>query len=352
MKFSLEMGNYSSIYKLAMVAFSALVIQSCGKKEPLVVDNGQIIIKPYSLYVVDTFGQIINTNDGNTYRTSFDPSGLPGRAIATSGENIIWAQSTGLWSMDQQDKPSLQFNPIKISISPIAFNQSMILDVPDQHRIYMAGNQGKGVIYSDSNGKEGTWKVDNAFSPTLPGNVLMTSFALLDDGAVAGYDYVNNRTFIKPGIDDFWQEKKNTNLPAGGKFFISHLRNTLVAADSSGAKGIFYSEDKGDTWKAYTGLPTGAKVLCMQPIFGQSLLVGTVKDGLFRLPLNSTVLEKANQGIDQGATIRGIASKSNLYKNDRIVQLVYLATDKGIYRSQDLGITWFLAKPDNAVLIY
>lgn len=352
MKFSSEMGNHSSIYKLALVAFSALVIQSCGKREPLVVDNGQIIIKPYSLYIVDTFGQITNTNDGNTYRTVFDPSGLPGRAIATSGENVIWAQSNGLWSLDHKDNTTLQFNPIRIDISPIAFNQSMVLDVPDQHRIYMAGNQGKGVIYSDSNGKANTWKVDNAFSPTLSGSVLMTSFALLDDGAVAGYDYVNNRTFIKSDVNAFWEEKKNTGLPTGGKFFISHLRNTLVAADSSGAKGIFFSEDKGNSWKPYTGLPTGAQVLCMQPVFGQALLVGTVRDGLFRLPLNSTNLEGVNSGLDAGAVIRGIASKSNLYKNDRIVELVYLATDKGIYRSLDIGVTWFLAKPDNSVLIY
>lgn len=301
------MHRFSTIYKLAVLALLVIVI-GCGKREAPDFNN-QIITKPYSLYVVDSFGEVLVTNDGEVFKSIFDPSGEPGRAIATSGENVIWAQRTnGFHAKDSKDLDKLQFNLIREDISALAFNQSMILDVPDYSRVYMAGNQGRGIIYSDSAGKPGTWRVDNGFNPVIDGSIIITSFTQTDDGKIWAYDFLNNRLFYKTGANVLWEEKPH-DLPTGGKFFISHIQNTLVAGDSTGVNGVYFSNNMGANWTAYTGIPAGAKILCMQPAFKQTLLVGTATDGLFRLPLNSTQFEQSNQGLDANASIRGLAAK-------------------------------------------
>lgn len=333
------MSKFSSYCKLAAVA--ALFVMGCKREAPDF--NNQIINKPYSLYLVDSFGEVYLTNDGEKFQTLFSPQGEPGRAIATSGENVIWAQrSNGFWARDTGDIDKLQFNPIRMAISAVAFNQSMVLNVPDHKMIYMASNLGRGVIFSDSNGVDGTWRVDNSWDQAITGDILITSFTQLDNGKVIAYDFLHNRIFNKANATDVWYEKTINGLPAG-KFFISHIQNRIVAADSSGTSGIYYSDDLGENWTAYTGLPAGAQVLCMEPAFRQTLIVGTSNHGVFRLPLNSTNFESANVGIDRGASIQGIAAKSNFYKNDKTAEYLYLATTKGLYRSQDVGRTWFIA---------
>src|SRR5690606_29818432 len=113
-----------SIYKLSLIALTALVLQSCEKREPPVFDNDKIITKPYTLYIVDSFGRVWNTNDGQTYKSVFGAPGPSGRAIATAGENVIWAQlNNGLWGSDNTDEDKIQFNLIKMEISAVAFNQ-------------------------------------------------------------------------------------------------------------------------------------------------------------------------------------------------------------------------------------
>lgn len=346
------MSKFSSYCKLAAVA--ALFVMGCKREAPDF--NNQIINKPYSLYVVDSFGEVSVTNDGEKFQTLFSPNGEPGRAIATSGENVIWAQRTNaFWAPDSGDVTKLQFNPIRMAISAVAFNQSMIQDVRDQNVIYMASNLGRGVIVSNENGKDNSWKIDNSWDVNITGDILITSFTQLDNGKVMAYDYLHNRIFNKTGVNGVWNEEVINGLPNTGKFFISHIQNRVVAADSTGINGAFYSDDLGKNWNAYSGLPTGAQVLCMEPAFRQTLLIGTAGHGVYRLPLNSTTFEAANTGIDRDASIRGIAAKSNYYKNDKVMEYVYIATTKGLYRSQDVGRSWFLSfyeKKHGFVLAY
>jgi hypothetical protein len=355
MKFSTEMRNLSVVCKLVAIMLLAAAVQSC-KKRRNDIDNNQIISKPYSLFVADSSGRIENTNDGNQFKVAFGAPGNPVRAMSSSGENLVWVgQIDAFVATNKQLQPgnNLNFNPINQPTSPVAQWQSMILNVPDyNNRIYLAGNTGKGIIYSDSNGKIGTWKVDGSFNPSISGNIAVTSYTQLANGTVLAFDHINTRIFTKTGKDVLWEEVIINDLPKSGKFFISHIENTVVAGDSSGANGIWYSTNNGANWKQYNGLPTGAQVMCMLAPFERVLLVGTAGNGMFRLPLNSDTFEPSDNGLNSVINIRGIAAKNDVYKNGEVSEYVYLATDFGLYRSMDIGKNWILMKPGNYVAIY
>ncbi len=344
------MRSISNIYKLAVVVLFALGLHSCKKAENN-IDNNQIVIKPYSVFAVDSNGYLEKTNNGDNWEIIKANGGNAGRALATSGENVIWVleDQVALVSTGNTN----QFNGIKhYGPNPDpALNQSMIINVPEHGRIYMSGNDGKGIIYSDSNGKRGTWYIDAAFAPNAP-FVRITSFAYLNNGHLAAYDYVNQKLFIKVARDTFWAEVPALNgLPAGGKFFLASFNNKLVLADSTGTNGLYYSNDEGNNWTQYQGIPGDAVINCMKSAFGQFLLVGTAQYGIFRVG-NDGVFRAVNNGFTSGANIRNITAKDNIYKNEQTVQYMYAATDKGIFRSIDRGENWILVKPGNYVLIY
>jgi hypothetical protein len=89
----------------------------------------------------------------------------------------------------------------------------------------------------------------------------------------------------------------------------------------------------------------------MRAAFGQVLLVGTSQYGMFRVG-NGTIFEQVNNGLESNLIVRNITANSDIYKNKAIKQYVYIATNKGIFRSLDLGANWIMVKPDNTVLIY
>ncbi|WP_276132950.1 hypothetical protein [Polluticoccus soli] len=355
MKFS-SMRNISVVYKLAAAAFLAFTAQSC-KKPNNGIDNNQIISKPYSLFLADSSGQIEYTNDGDNWRTAFGSNGSIIRAMSFSDTNLIVAVGSDAFvaaGKELKGGDNYNFNPISGSVSA-AINtpwQSMMLNVPEHDRIYMAGNVPGGVIYSDSSGKRNTWQKDPNWGSVSP-LPIVTSFTRLADGKVVGFDHTGSRIFFKTGRDAAWQETKPmAGLPTGGKFFLSHVNNTVVLADSTGTNGVWYSNNLGANWDKYTDLPAGAQVTCMTAPFERLLLVGTAAHGIYMVPLNSTQFQNVSAGLNQSINVRSLSAKSDFYKNNRVLEYVYAATDFGLYRSMDIGRNWILVRKGNFVSVY
>src|SRR5690606_17055033 len=99
--------------------------QSCKKSNG--IDNNSVIKKPYALYVGANSGDLLNTNDGEKYKTIFAADKYPYRAIVTSGENIVFVKA----NVHVSENNGRNFNPTYTGFatpSYIAPWQQMILN--------------------------------------------------------------------------------------------------------------------------------------------------------------------------------------------------------------------------------
>ncbi len=341
------MRSISNVCVLTLAGFLAFAAQGC-KKRSNGIDNNQIITKPYSLYYGDTTGVLFNTNDGvSIKRLVFSADGSPTRAIATAGNNIIMVKRDVYYSSDN----GRNFN-ISTNSGSLAYGQSIILNVPDWKRVYLAGNIAQGVLYSDSNGTVGTWKV--AGDPAFNGNQPITSLTRLKNNNLIAFSNGDRKTYVLNSLQNQWSAVNpgGSPLPNNGFFFITHINNTVVAGDVTGANGVWYSTNDGADWQQYVGLPADCRVKSMCSPFDETLLIGTEGYGVFKLDPSGNQVRQSNSGLLSNMIIAGMAVKDDVYKNGAIKQYVYLSTNKGLFRSEDIGVTWVMIRPGNYVTAY
>lgn len=356
------MHNRFSGYKLALIGLLSVAFGSCERSNGIV--NNNVIIKPFGLFVSDNAGLLYNSNDGSDYSLYWTKSndGVPMRAITTAANNVIFVKGNAFVSTDD----GKQFNSMDPSglTQPapmgLALNQSMIIYPRGFERVYMAGNVGGGLMYSDSNGKINTWRADGNVEPALIANPPLTvaSYTQLKNNQLWALDPVNKRLLLKPSKTDKWSEPTGQQISLGGSssFYLSHFANTLIIADYNGT-GVWYSTNNGSSWTQYTGLPANTSYTYVAAPFEQTLLVGTEKMGIYRYDPTTNSFQSANTGIESGTTIRSITAKDRLYKTEEQntpsnMNWIFLATSTGVYRSQNNGQDWFLVKRGEFTAIY
>ncbi len=337
-----SMDNRKVIYKLGIVLGLAFSAGAC-KPTYNEIDNNSVVSKPYVLYVGDTFGAIYKTNDGLNFQTVFGADNYPVISMVTSGKNFLYIKNN-VHIIENLGQAGSATNPTFISGGSFdGYGESIIINVPNfNNRVYLGAVGPKGLMYNDSNGRPGisysNWK--NVNDETIPAGSVFTSFTILDNGLLIGYDDVNKRTFKLTGTNVQWQQTTGAQLPSAGRFFLSHMGNTLLAADMTGANGVYYSTNDGNSWSQYTGIPNTVKILSMCGGFGQTVLVGTNGGGVYRLPVGATKFVTANIGMPKNAFVKSLSEKYDYYKNNTSKKYIYAATDQGLYRSQDLGENW------------
>jgi hypothetical protein len=340
-------GKCYSFFLLPLTA--ALAFSSCKKIDG--IDNNKVIRTPYSVILGQVNGEVDKTNDGVTYNRLFTYDGVPARAITISGDNIIFIKtvlrvSTNNghdWNTVAGSGPG---NPIP-SIPPTAKWASMILDVPGD-RLYAASTKGVGVEVSMNNGL--TWGPESR-----AGIGTSASFTQTSDGAVYGMDAAGTNIYKLPNVNSAWtQVSPATGLPAGNNWYLASpsIATTLIAADYTGANGVYYSGDGGLTWLAYTGLPANQEVLSCAAPLGQVVLAGTDSAGVYRLDPSSGKFSPSNNGLKSFTSVYGIVGKQDIYKNGVIKRYVYIATNNGLYRSEDLGLNWVQMFPYDLRCLY
>ena len=203
------------------------------------------------------------------------------------------------------------------------------------NRLYLASTRGYGVLISDDHGV--TWQEDNLVdTDNILGPFNPSSFAQLKSGNLFAFSNGSQKLYKRTSKTDRWHEVSTTGLPLH-TYFLSHQNDALIAADVTGIAGVYYSNDNGQNWYAYTGLPTGAPVYAAYAPFERSLLVGTSL-GVYRLQSGSFVA--SNNGLDAHTIVYSITGKTDIYKNGVIKEYVYIATSTGLYRSEDEGQNW------------
>lgn len=339
----------SKVYLLPLLLFTAitgtLVGSGCRKENG--IDNNSVIRTPYGVYFSDRLGALYGTNDGKTYKSVFPTDGYTSRTtLCTSGENILWVKKNLHLSEDN----GLNFNQPKVNsayITPptgLRWN-SIMLDVPRFGTVYAANaNSGTGVASSRDNGV--TWSDD---APLFSG-VTIQSFTQTKNGNVYAIDNTGGLIYEKTAQLSPWtQVTVAAPLPAGS-YQLSHFNNALVAADATGANGIWYSNNGGQNWDQYVGMPTNQEIFSVNAPFDQVLLAGCDSAGVFRLNGNSFV--PSNNGLTPFTKVYGIVGKQDMYKNDKVIQYVYIATSNGLFRSEDLGQNWTLVRAGDYRAIY
>jgi photosystem II stability/assembly factor-like uncharacterized protein len=164
----------------------ALGFQACKKSNG--IDNNIEIQKPYSLYIGTEQGALLNTNSGDSFKTVFPADGYASRALVTSASNIIWVKG----NVHLSENNGKNFNPtytkqndFYLSVKPYFPWEPLILSATDQNRVYLCSKEGRGIVYSEDNGK--TWKVETLFDQYLLANVF-TSFTQTSDGKIYAHN--------------------------------------------------------------------------------------------------------------------------------------------------------------------
>jgi len=331
------MRRYNQLYKLAFAFFALTLAQSCKKSNG--IDNNTVIKKPYGLYIGTNSGDLIKTNDGLNFSTVFGADRIPYRAILTAGPtNLLIVKS----NVHLSENGGRNFNPVYTQYPAPDFMakwNSMILNVEGHGRIYLSSIDPatKGIVYSEDNGKK--WLPDDNWDEGLIGGGI-TSFAQLKNGALFAFGDANDSLYLRNDKEDSWSHyPTNVTHPAGFSY-LSRFNNTLLLTDYNGVEGVHYSNDSGKTWTKYQGLPANVKLYATHAPFDRVLLVGTDSMGVYRL--ENGIFVPANNGLETYTTVYAIAGEEDVYKNGVEKKYIYIATDKGLYRSDDMGFSWAL----------
>jgi hypothetical protein len=316
---------------------SLVAFQGCKKESSIGIDNDKVVKTPYSLYVANDEGWLINSNDGETYSSIFPPDGYAPTLIVTSGSNLLFLKA----NLHMSSNNGKNFNPVFTSVRKFPW-QTMAYDFRSHNKMYITSNAAaNGVSMSEDNGK--TWKEDVAWEPNIPPVFTISSFSGLGNGVLFAYSNVNNVMFRKDNGGANWRPVTMEGLfPVDGtEFFLSSNANTLFLTDYNGIGGVWYSEDEGLHWYRFgqAALPKYHHWNCAaSPTGGRSFLVGTDSMGVYRVDGNNFV--SATVGLEKNTTVYSMTVKKNIYKNDVTRAYVFIATNKGVYRSEDNGQTW------------
>jgi hypothetical protein len=334
--------------KLSIIALMAVAAQSCKKENG--IDNNNVIQRPYALYVSDSTGNIYKTNDGNNYKTIFPGDGNPLRAITTSKQNLVFVKGMTVFLSTNEGKT---FNPIKQTLVQVPSGirwQNFILDIPQLNRLYISNTLGIIGKISQSPQNGVYFELDTSYTE-VDTPYLVESFAFTNNQILYGYSssgskFGVSKFFYKAGKDAKWKPMV-TDLPSPHSFYLTAWGNKIVATDYDGVKGALHSSDTGKTFVAFTGLPS-AKLLSTYSAHDK-LLVGTQGNGIYLY--DGATFVPSNSGIDAKTSVYGIVAKDNYYKNKATKKFFYIATNTGIYKSEDLAKSWIKVKTGDYRLI-
>ncbi|MCB0698544.1 MAG: hypothetical protein H6551_03420 [Chitinophagales bacterium] len=334
---------------ITCVALVAFTLQSCKKSNGII--NDSVISKPYSVHFSDTSGNMFYTNDGeNFYNIAFG-GGSRVDAIFGVGDYLMkrLKGSNQLFVSDGKQGKNVNFNPTLNNLAGGSFGNSAVLTVDGYvdllgqkvNRVFACTDL--GVQYNDSNARNKTrW---TPVGDTMTG-VTKTSLAQTKNRRIYAFDDGTKAVHVKaePNHNSLWSARGT--VPCDGQAFIIAKGDDVVAVCIAGTDVGKMWISKNDAW-SFDALPqitnggtTITDVTTAIGGFGKVLIACTKDNGIWRLDGNG-IWNWASSGLATGTHVYSITQKNNIYKNDRINDYIYIATNTGIYRSDDLGQNWF-----------
>lgn len=346
----------------AAVALTA-TLQSCKRENG--IDNNNVLQVPYALYAADAQGGILKTNDGQVFTSTFPGDGRPIRALATSQKNVLIIKDSLFFVSMDNGFSFLPFTIDKYRLpGGIFWQQFFLLNTKKDNRIYLPtyiSKYGLNVVFSDDNGTGRYFYTDTVWNKKNTDTAsFFNSFTETDNGYVYAYSNAGSRNnpaqrlYVKKSKDSSWQSVTTNLAPdgsisAGDSFYLSHIGNTLIAASYRSNQGVWFSVNDGATFKKYGGVPDELIIYDTRAAFDKVMLATNMGVYLFG---DNNSFAMSNSGLDAKTVAYSIATKENVYKNGVVKNYVFIATNTGIYRSEDKGRTWVKAKPGDYRLVY
>jgi hypothetical protein len=330
-----------SLQILCLIGFLA-GIQSCGTKNNP-INNSNTITLPYVLWAGTEYGNVYKTNDGVSFDRFVNGGSAFMNSIWSIDSNILYITTKASVGKGTVSADKF-FGQVIPTFDPVWRNNSIIVNSFQNSaaynssikRMYICGRNIDKLYQNDSNATIVNWKASN-FS-TAPG-VLKTVVCASD-----GIDYCMSelRKIFKrtPGATSFVAVTPNTTFyKAGavpGDLFFS-TNNARLIANPVKADSILYSDDQGVSWKYFTGMPS-KKILMAKQLPNGQYFTSLDSAGLYRL--EGTNFVQQSGGLPYQARIWDIAIKTNVYRSGASSSTFYLATNMGLYKSENDAKDW------------
>lgn len=330
---------HSSFLKLSLSIGLLAGLYSCEKYSSLGEDNNKVVRTPYGLYMGAEDGSIIHSNNGIDFNIKFPTDGYPISHIMASGENLFIIKA----KLHKSNNEGKSFNATFEDYELYPW-ESMMLSSIHQDRIYIAGKFGRGIIYSDDAGETWQEEEEDYLPENLPPSYKISSYAELGNGTIFAYSNKSNLLLKKVNNDEAWEPVTSEGFfpVTGTNYYLTSNATHIFLVDYNGRGGAWYSEDEGNFWTRIEQgeLPTRIKYnAAVSGGYGSTLVIGTDKGSYFN---DNGRFVEAFGGLEKETEVYTLTHKRNTFKNDNVKDYIYMGTNTGIYRSEDLGRTWDL----------
>jgi hypothetical protein len=331
---------------LALACVSTLILGSCDKYNT--IDNSATIKTPYSLLTGGTSGELFKSNNDKEFSQLFWSDGSFTHDILVADTNIIHVRNriyvangkSFPYSPVLKSNSTLVNDYVSLGLNDLGYKRvnTVLYDDARKH-VYVCTKT--GIELGLNNGA--TFSAD----PAKGALNIATSIVKLDNGNIYAYDNT------VPGSGKFYERTPNSTLNVVNAFTaktgpsntgnpiwtLASNVNNLYAFCKFGYSKPKYSTDNGTTWLSTTGFADSTLLFMAKTCkFNGVLYAANEKGGLYKLV--GTNFVQINGGLPPGIRIYDIVGKRNVYRTDATKDYYYLATDLGLYKSEDNANNW------------
>ncbi len=331
------------INKLSIIAVvGTLGLASCSKPVNPPIDNSGSIIAPYVLFSGTNTNTIEKSNNDNVFDYIKHGGGSVTQAIWSADTNLLFINNTvnvgnGMQLPKYFPVVEPSFNALlkNATIEKQGYPNMSYYDAA-RSAVYVCGLT--GIYLSEQNGKIGTW-IPAPFTGTVPNAV--NSVTKLDNGDVYCTSFGFKLYKRTNGTGNFVEVPISTKpkLAAGQLYFISGHGLRLIATDLTANSGAYYSDDGGVNWAAAPGLPL-LKNIGFSKRMEYTGEYYSAADTLGLYKLNANNFDKVTTDLPNNIIIYDMCCKRNLYRTGVSKYYYFLASNFGLYKSDNNGLNW------------
>jgi hypothetical protein len=335
--YSMQTKIFSALFLICLGLFG------CEKIDP--ADNASTIKVPYVLVASEQEGTIWKTNDAAIFDLwSGGGSAFSNEFFLADTNYVQIRQKLYVWNgIKSPSFPKIvsTFVPLT-NVSPEKPGQMNIACQDKANKsIWVCANP--TLYFTADNGA--SWK-PYVSPPPLVSIGVPTSVSQTNDGQVYSLS-VANKLFVNPGglTTTAFIAATAIGIPTGtgADWAIAKNNNDLWMIDETGNTRPYISVNSGANFAGGTGLPLKKRVNMAKQIGASGdFYVGTDSAGLFKL--NGTAFSKIGLGLPGNARIWDIVAKRNVFTTGSTKDYLFLATDSGLFMSENNGTDWKLVK--------